>query len=38
VEGIIQVLWQVVDEGIFGLLMRLAILCKKNKVLLLRTQ
>jgi hypothetical protein len=38
VEGIIQVLWQVADEGILGLLMLLAIICKKNKVLLLHTQ
>jgi hypothetical protein len=38
VEGIIQVLWQVADEDILGLFMLLAILCKKNKVLLLNTQ
>jgi hypothetical protein len=36
VEGIIQMLWQVAEEGILGLLMLLAILCKKNKILLLK--
>ncbi len=37
-EGIIQVLWQVGDEEILRLFMLLAILCKKNKVLLLNIQ
>jgi hypothetical protein len=29
VEGIIQVLWQVVDEGLLRLFMLLAILCRQ---------